>query len=342
MIYASAARREDLPDLPRVVVPTRRPRDEAAWSKDWRSPIDVWRMGRALSRFDAVLFPTHYAFAPVSPRVSVALVVHDAIREAWPRLRVRSRMGEIRWGMTRWLAYRQADLIATPTEASAQAIREHLAVGDRPIVVLGAGIAPAFSPRESPADAGVADRWVPGGGRVVLYVGGLGPHKRVPDLIRAFGTVAADPACADVMLVLVGSEEGSPSELAAVERALEGLGRTKSRVVRLGFVPDATLAALYRRGTCLVLPSLAEGFGLPALEAMACGTPVVASRIPALEEVCADSAEYFDDIEGLPAVLARVLQDPGRRNDLARSGRIRAGAFGWDEAARRLLLAMCP
>ena len=114
----------------------------------------------------------------------------------------------------------------------------------------------------------------------------------------------------------------------------------KPQVIRLPFVPDATLAALYRRATCLVVPSLAEGFGLPALEAMACGTPVVASRIPALEEVCADAAEYFDPIEELSAVMSALLQDPGRREALAAEGLARAGSFGWEEAARRLLDAM--
>ena len=300
------------------------------------------RMGRALSRFDAVLFPTHHAYVPVSPRVRVALVVHDAIPESFPHLLDASHAAGIRWRATRWLACRQADLIATTTQAAAKAIREHLPIGDRRVVVLGAGFDPVFSPLDGPDDAGLTERWVPPGRRVVLYVGGLGPHKRVPDLTRAFGEVAADPKFADAMLVLVGAEMGNPSELAAVDRAVASLGPARSRVVLLDFVPDTTLAALYRRATCLVLPSLAEGFGMPALEAMASGTPVVASRIPALEEVCADSAEYFDDIEGLPDALSRVLQDSGRRTELARSGQIRAGTCGWDEAARRLLRAWGP
>ena len=73
---------------------------------------------------------------------------------------------------------------------------------------------------------------------------------------------------------------------------------------------------------------------------MASGTPVVASRIPALEEVCADAAEYFEDLEGLPGALTRVLGDPDRRSALSRKGLARSAAFGWDAAAQRLLEAL--
>lgn len=326
--------------MPLLVVPMRRASVEAATEEEWRAPVDMWRMGRALSRFDVVIFPTHYAFVPVSPLARVGLVIHDAIREMIPDEGLRQRSARVRWRAKCWLACRQATVIATTTRASAQAVCERLPIGDRPVIVLGAGVDPLFSADEAPEDAGLVEPWVPPGRRFLLYVGGLGPHKRVPELIRAFGRIAADPACPDTLLVLVGAEEGSALERASVERALAALGPARSRVVRPGFLPDPALAAFYRRAACLVLPSLAEGFGLPALEAMASGTPVVASRIPALEEVCADAAEYFDDTEQLPGLMLRMLQDPARQQALADAGLIRAMAFGWDEAARRLLAAL--
>jgi glycosyltransferase involved in cell wall biosynthesis len=335
-----AAGRADLPAIPRLVVPTRHARVEAAGAEEWRSPIEMWRMGRALSRFDAIIFPTHYAFVPVSPRARVGLVVHDAIRETIPDEGLRHLPARLRWNAKSWLACRQASVVATTTRASARAIQERLPIGDRPVVVLGAGVAPVFSVDRAPEDAALVEPLVPAGRRFLLYVGGIGPHKRVPELIRAFGRIAADPGGSDPLLVLAGTEEGSERERAAVERALAELGAVRSRVVRLGFVPDPTLAALYRRAACVVLPAAAEGFGLPALEAMASGTPVVATRIPALEEVCGDAAEYFDDLEGLPSVLTRILGDPERPTALARKGLARSAAFGWDEAARRLLAAL--
>jgi glycosyltransferase involved in cell wall biosynthesis len=109
--------------------------------------------------------------------------------------------------------------------------------------------------------------------------------------------------------------------------------------VQTGFVPDPTLAALYRAAQCVVLPSSMEGFGLPALEAMASGTPLIVARNPALEEVCGDAAEFVDNLADLPAMFHRVLDDPARRAELSRAGLDRARRFGWDEAARRLLAA---
>lgn len=337
---SSAAGRADLPPLPRLVVPTRHARVEAAGAEGWRSPLEMWRMGRALSRFDAIVFPTHNAFVPVSPRARIGLVVHDAIRETIPDEGLRQLPARLRWNAKTWLACRQASFVATTTRASAQAIRERLPLGDKPVVVLGAGVGPVFGAEGSPEDGALVEARVPAGRRFLLYVGGIGPHKRVPELIRAFGRIRADPGPG---LVLAGTEEGSEGERAAVERALLEVGAVRSRVVRLGFVPDPTLAALYRRAVCVVLPAAAEGFGLPALEAMACGTPVVAARIPALEEVCGDAAVYFEDFERLPAVLTGVLEDPEGLAAMTRKGLARSAAFGWDEAARRLLEALsCP
>ncbi|HET9333951.1 MAG TPA: glycosyltransferase family 1 protein [Gemmatimonadota bacterium] len=343
VLDSSAARRTDLPDIPHSVVSTRHARDTTAAPEDWRSPVEMLQMSRALSRFDAIVFPTHYAFVPVWPRARVGLVIHDAIPETIPDGRLRRRSARLRWRAKTWLACRQASVVATPTRASARSIRERLPIGNKPVVVLGAGADPVFSADATPEDAGLVNPWVPPGRRFFLYVGGIGPHKRVPELIRAFGRIAAAPDRTDPLLVLVGAEEGTPLEREAVERAVESLGPTRTRVVRPGFLPDRALAAVYRRATCLVLPSEAEGFGLPVLEAMASGTPVVASRIPALQEVCADAAEYFDDLEGLPGALTRVLEDPDRRSALSRRGLERSAAFGWDEAAGSLLTALsCP
>jgi glycosyltransferase involved in cell wall biosynthesis len=176
----------------------------------------------------------------------------------------------------------------------------------------------------------------------VLYVGGLSPHKRVASLVQAFGSLATEPGHGTLRLVLAGPGELDTfrADDRGLAASLDGLGAARDRVVHTGFVPDETLAALYRGATCVVLPSIIEGFGLPALEAMACGTPVLAARTPALEEVCADAVDYFDRLDQLPSCLAQLLNDENRRATLRHAGPIRARRFSWDEAARRWLASV--
>jgi glycosyltransferase involved in cell wall biosynthesis len=111
-----------------------------------------------------------------------------------------------------------------------------------------------------------------------------------------------------------------------------------ARLVSAGFVSDGELRALYERAACFVFPSVYEGFGLPPLEAMTCGCPVVAARAASIPEVCGDAAVYFDphDPRDLAAALTRVMADPALRARLARDGRERAKRFSWRASAERV------
>jgi alpha-1,3-rhamnosyl/mannosyltransferase len=146
------------------------------------------------------------------------------------------------------------------------------------------------------------------------------------------------------MLVLSGpeTEDTFATDPGGLDAALRDLGPARDRVVRPGFVSDETLAALYRTAVCTVLPSVAEGFGLPALESMACGTPVLLQRSAAVEEVCGEAAEYVADASGLAPALVRLLDDAGRRQQLRQAGLERARMFSWDECARRMLALLHP
>ncbi len=169
----------------------------------------------------------------------------------------------------------------------------------------------------------------------LLYVGGLSPHKNLPRLIEAFARAAPG----DVRLVLVGDlgdifHTHVPTLRAAAERS--GL---KDRVNFTGFVPDEDLVFLYNRAYALVQPSLKEGFGLPPVEAMACGVPVLSSTAGSLPEVVGDAGDFFDptDVAAIAATLVRLLDDPAERDRLARRALRRAARFTWAEAARGLL-----
>jgi glycosyltransferase involved in cell wall biosynthesis len=155
----------------------------------------------------------------------------------------------------------------------------------------------------------------------VLYPAALWPHKNHERLLAALARIEG------VELVLTGATFGREEELRAQARRLG----VADRVRHLGFVPAAALPNLYRAANALVFPSLAEGFGQPALEAMACGCPVAASDTPALAEACADAALLFDpyDPAAIATAITRAMHDEGLRE----AGLQRARAFTWERAA---------
>ena len=155
--------------------------------------------------------------------------------------------------------------------------------------------------------------------RMLLYPARPWPHKNHPRLFEAFSALRETRP--RLRLVLTG---GGHERLGALPEAVESLG----------VVTRAELAALYRRATCLVFPSLYEGFGLPPLEAMACGCPVAASNVGAMPEVCGDAAVLFDptDIEDMTRA---IVEADSRRDALRAKGFARAAQFTWDETARR-------
>jgi len=172
------------------------------------------------------------------------------------------------------------------------------------IAVTPNGLDPIFAPAGKKAES-----------RYFLFVGNDKPHKNVDRLMEAFARVT------DAQLVLAGGE---------FERF-----RNRDRVVLAGFVPQEELAALYRGAIALVIPSLEEGFGLPALEAMACGAPVITSTAPALIEITGDAALHVDarSIDAIADAMTRVLRDPSSRDLMIARGLDRAKNFTWRRCA---------
>jgi glycosyltransferase involved in cell wall biosynthesis len=175
---------------------------------------------------------------------------------------------------------------------------------------------------------------MPPDARFFLYVGGIAPHKNLDALLAAL-----DRLPGDVRLAIVGDFEHDaflsayPSLKARAQEALPG------RVAFTGRLEDAAVAALMRLAQALVLPSFDEGFGLPAVEAAACGGAVIATRHSAIPEVLGDAALYIDpdDRASLEQAMATVLADPQRRAALGRRAAARAADWTWESAARRML-----
>jgi glycosyltransferase involved in cell wall biosynthesis len=173
----------------------------------------------------------------------------------------------------------------------------------------------------------------------ILYAGTIRPQKNVSRLIEAFAVLRGEfenhPEYRDLRLVIIGDEL---SRYPAVRRAVTAT-RMEPFVRFLGFVPIDTLKVFYRAATIFAFPSLYEGFGLAPLEAMACGTPVVAANLPPLVEAVGEAAELVtpDNVFDIARGLREVLTQPERRERLSFAGIAQACRFSWDETARNVL-----
>jgi glycosyltransferase involved in cell wall biosynthesis len=175
-----------------------------------------------------------------------------------------------------------------------------------------------------------------GGEPYALYVGNVMPHKNLLRLLEAFA-MAVRPG--DGRLVLRGW--GRPRHVATVQRRIETLGLT-ARVDWTPYAPPAELPGLYRGARVLLLPSLYEGFGLPVLEAMACGTPVITANRASLPEVAGDAALVVDpeDTAALADAIARIFTDERLAKELRERGLARVDQFSWEKTARAIQWAL--
>ncbi len=314
---------------------------EEVRSRGWRGPLALGRrlVGAWAARPDVFLFPAVYSWFPL-PGIPQVLVCHDAMTGLRPELFFPSARDELLWKLKSGLARRMADrLLAPSAHARAQIARVH---GLDPGGITVIGEAPAELFRPLPPAAGAAARarhGVPEGGALFLCVGSLSPHKNLATVLEAFALVRARrPAPCRLLLVGALRDTSALSCLARLRTRIAALGLEDA--VRLtGFVPDAELVALYNGATALVLASLDEGFGLPAVEAMACGLPVVASRRGALPEVLGDAGLFFPatSAPALADALLRLLAEPGLGPQLAARGRARVQGLSWAATAERVM-----
>ncbi|TQJ04794.1 glycosyltransferase involved in cell wall biosynthesis [Amycolatopsis cihanbeyliensis] len=277
----------------------------------WQAGLPLWPGG------DAVHAPTPLA-PPRSGRRTLSVTVHDTVPWTHPETLTRRGVSWHRSMITR--ATRRADAVVVPTEAVAAGLAAY-APGPAPVRVVGHGVAPVLTGAEA-ADLDLPRRYV-------LAVGTLEPRKGIDVLIQAVAGLDSVP------LVLVGQ----PGWGGLDPRALaEEHGLPEHRLRVLGRLSDAELAQALRRASVLAAPSLAEGFGLPVLEAMACGVPVVHSDVAALVEVAGAAGITVPraDPAALTGALRSVLEEPGLAPRLGAAGRARAERFSWQRAAEAI------
>ncbi|MBS1788258.1 MAG: glycosyltransferase family 4 protein [Acidobacteria bacterium] len=335
---------DELPSEAEVrLVSTDAPAALATAANGHRSAMDMLRMSRAMSdsRFDLLLFPTVYSYVPVLSRAKKIVMIHDVIAETYPQLTLPSFTSRLFWRTKVALGRWQADAIVTVSDYSRRGILEHFKTLPERVFVVGEANDPIFRPLPDPHPTKpLLELGVNGEGRTVVYVGGFSPHKNLEALVSAFAKVVEHPSFSDVQLVMVGEyqKEVFHSCYSAIKRQIAELG-ISSRVVFTGYLPDEELVVLLNLASVLVLPSLIEGFGLPAVEAAACGCPVIATTASPLPELLGEGGIFINpsNQEELDDALAHILESKALRQQMRAAGLAAAEKLTWGAAAHQMM-----
>ena len=293
---------------------------------------EQWAVPWALAKARVDLFHApHYVVPPLST-APVVVTIHDCIHLRFPQyLPNRAALYYARTMMT--LAAKRARRVLTVSQASKDDILHYLHVPADKVEVIHNAIDMRLAGEPTQEEVQrVRERFLLTA-PFVLYTGNIKPHKNVDRLIEAF-SILRQRSAEDVKLLIIGDEISKYPNL----RRLVHRFQLHQHVRFLGFVPDATLSVLYRLASVFVFPSLYEGFGLPPLEAMAAGAPVITSNVSSLPEVVGDAAILIDpmDAGAIASAMAQVLGDPKLRDDLIRRGRERVKAFSWTRSVARV------
>jgi glycosyltransferase involved in cell wall biosynthesis len=309
-----------------------------------RPAADIARMSWAISTtpLDAILFPAVYGYVPILSAAKKLVFFHDTTAESFPRLALHNRSARLLWSaktaMSRW----QADAIIAVSNYSRERIVERFPGLSGRIHVVGEApdsIFRVLTPPVAVTDSLRATGFRPGR-RAIVYVGGYSPHKNLHHLVTAFADIISGKQRADIDLYLVGDYRHDTffSCYPQIARQVQEL-RLTDRVIFTGYLADDDLVILLNFATVLVLPSMMEGFGLPAVEAAACGCPVIATTASPIPALLGDAASYVDPkrLDRLKPALEEVVDSQPLRGRMRAAGLAAAARLDWLSEARRLV-----
>lgn len=311
---------------------------ESSWQGHWsRKLYDLalilahktnWTMDRLFDDVDIVHF-TDYVAPPLKKARSV-ITIQDLSFLLYPQLHTRQNRLKLQILVPSMV--RRANLIIVPSESTRKDLTRLLHIPENKVVVLPHGIDEQFRPASKEAVTSVNKKYNTGG-RFILALGTIEPRKNIGRLIEAYALLHSWQI--PHRLVIAGRRGWLQDDLEAM-RIPKGLAEN---IIIPGFIPEEDMVALYTAASVLAYPSIYEGFGLPPLEAMACGTPVICSNSSSLPEVVGDAAVQVDpsDSQALAHALREMLEDEVLRASFQEKGLARARLFSWDETARKTI-----
>ena len=303
-----------------TAVASRLPTKNRLWRILWEQLVWPWQAWR----YDLDLLHSMAFVTPLLAPCPTVITVYDLsflhFPERFPRWQRLYLSSQTR------RSCRQARRIITISESSRQDVHRFFGVPLSQIDVVVPGVDAAYRPL--PEAEVIAFRTKQGLARFVLHVGTLQPRKNIPALLQAFAQLG-DPT---IKLVLVGGKGWLYDE---IFQEVQALGLTE-QVVFTGYVPDDELPLWYNAAALLVFPSVYEGFGMPIVEAMACGTPVIAADSSSIPEAVGEAGLLFapNDVEALVKQMTAVLTSPNLQHKLRQKGFKQAQRFSWERAGR--------
>lgn len=319
------------------------PATEAAGADSHRSVADLWAVAGAMrhARVDVIYFPTDYTYVPFYVGVPRLVTIHDTIAEQFPELVFPSFRSKLFYRAKIRSGIRQARLLITVSEFSRRQLVKRLRIPASRLRVVSEAADPIFRPVQSARADELMQRWgIPRDARRLIYVGGFSPHKNLSMLLDLVRDLVRSDGFGDLKLLLVGDYTGDSFYSCYGQLAKQvQQERLQQHVVFTGRLEDEDLVLLLNRCDALVLPSFCEGFGLPAVEAAACGTPVLATTESPLPQLLGEGMMAIDptDRTGWRNAIERVLSDAGLRRRMGEAGMAAARRLSWQNSARQLL-----
>ena len=314
--------------------------NQSAVGSSARSPAYFLKMARLASSvpYDVFFFPTLYSYFPLLQRKACVVCYHDATAERFPQLLFPTKANHWLWRAKTALAHFQTTRAMTVSKTSAADLETIHNFPKERIDVVTEAADDVFRVIDDPAlrDRQRAHHGIPHDGRLLVHVGGMNAHKNILGLLKAMPKIIASEPRTHLAIVGDTSGKGFWDNVDELKAFVASTPLLSDHVHFTGYISDPDLAELLNASDALVFPSLWEGFGLPAVEAMSCGIPVLAScRGGSLPEIVGDAGLLFEpeDPDAVASCIIRFLGDEDLRQKLARNAIERSRLFTWSRGA---------